>query len=478
MRYAASPQNAGCKITMLLYQWHELWRAGLAPYTYFADAGAKMYSAADSWLTTVPGAQRTAAAFELMYRLGKDYEKPEFGIHQVEVDGVAVPVVERVALEKPFCRLLRFKRFTDDEDRLRDLKDDPTVLLVAPLSGHHATLLRDTVRTLLADHKVYITDWTDARMVSSAAGPFHLDDYVGYVQDFIRHVGTDNLHVVSVCQPTVPVLAAVSMMAARGEPVPRSMTMMGGPIDTRESPTAVNNLATRQPLWWFEGNVIHTVPANYPGAGRRVYPGFLQHLGFVAMNPERHSTSHWDFYQDLVKGDLDSAESHRRFYDEYNAVLDMPAEYYLDTIRTVFQQHLLPRGLWDVAGERVDPSKITDSALLTIEGELDDISGSGQTRAAHKLCTGIPQADRQHYTVPGAGHYGIFSGRRWRTQVYPRVREFIAAHDRKAAPAAPAAKQARPAGKPAVKKPPARKAVVATKAAMPKKRRVAKKAVR
>ena len=430
---------------MLLYQWHELWRAGLAPCTYFADAGAKMYSAQDSWLSSLPGSERAAAAFELMYRLGKEYEKPEFGIHQVEVDGVAVPVVERVALDKPFCRLLRFKRFTDDEDKLRDLKDDPTVLVVAPLSGHHATLLRDTVRTLLADHKVYITDWTDARMVPVETGPFHLDDYVAYVQEFIRHIGADKLHVISVCQPTVPVLAAISLMAARGEPVPRSMTMMGGPIDTRESPTAVNNLATRQPLWWFENNVIHNVPANYPGVGRRVYPGFLQHMGFVAMNPERHGMSHWDFYQDLLKGDLSSAESHRKFYDEYNAVLDMPAEYYLDTIRTVFQDHLLPRGLWDVAGERVTPSKIRDCALFTIEGELDDISGQGQTRAAHKLCTGIPERDRKHLTVEGAGHYGIFSGRRWRTQVYPQVREFIAAHAGK--PVAKEASTRKPARK-------------------------------
>jgi poly(3-hydroxybutyrate) depolymerase len=387
-----------------------------------------MYGAPDRWLSALPGAQRTAAAFELMYRLGKDYEKPQFGIHQIEVQGLSIPVVERVALEKPFCRLLRFKRYHDQADGLAGMKDDPVVLVVAPLSGHHATLLRDTVRTLLADHKVYITDWTDARMVPAEAGPFHLDDYVAYVQEFIRHIGAQRLHVVSVCQPTVPVLAAVSLMAARGEPVPRSLTMMGGPIDTRESPTSVNNLATRQPLWWFEHNVIHTVPVNYPGRGRRVYPGFLQHMGFVAMNPERHQTSHWDFYQDLLKGDLESAESHRTFYDEYNAVLDMPAEYYLDTIRTVFQEHLLPRGLWDVDGQRVDPSAIRDCALLTVEGELDDISGQGQTRAAHQLCTGIPQSEQEHYTVPGAGHYGIFSGRRWRTQVYPKVRDFIAAH--------------------------------------------------
>jgi len=429
---------------MVLYPLHELWRTGLAPLAYWADANARIYSAQDSWLSALPGSQRTAAGFELMYRLGKDYEKPEFGIHQIDVEGHPIPVVERVELEKPFCRLLRFKRYHDQADGLARMKDDPVVLVVAPLSGHHATLLRDTVRTLLPDHKVYITDWTDARMVATDAGAFHLDDYVVYVQDFIRHIGTDNLHVISVCQPTVPVLAAISLMAARGEPLPKSMTMMGGPIDARRSPTAVDNLATRQPLWWFENSVIHTVPANYPGVGRRVYPGFLQHMGFVAMNPERHGLSHWDFYQDLIKGDLSSAESHRKFYDEYNAVLDMPAEYYLDTIRTVFQEHLLPRGLWDVAGERVDPSKIRDCALLTIEGELDDISGQGQTRAAHDLCTGIPAQNRKHITAEGAGHYGIFSGRRWRTQIYPQVREFIAAQAGKNATPARTANKARP----------------------------------
>ena len=457
---------------MLLYQWHELWRAGLAPYTYFADAGAKMYSAADSWLTAVPGAQRTAAAFELMYRLGKDYEKPEFGIHQIEVEGLAIPVVERVALEKPFCRLLRFKRYHDQADGLARMKDDPTVLVVAPLSGHHSTLLRDTVRTLLADHKVYITDWTDARMVPTAEGQFGLDDYVAYIEEFIRHIGTDNLHVISVCQPTVPVLAAISLMAGRGESLPRSMVMMGGPIDPRESPTSVNNLATRQPLSWFENNVIHPVPANYPGSGRQVYPGFLQHLGFVAMNPERHATSHWDFYQDLLRGDLEDAQSHRKFYDEYNAVLDMPARYYLDTIQKVFQEFLLPRGLWDVAGERVDPSKIRDCALFTIEGELDDISGAGQTRAAHKLCTGIAAEDQKHLTAEGAGHYGIFSGRRWRTQVYPQVKAFIAAHAGSNPPVVAATSGAMPARKPAAR------ASVATKATVAKPQRLAKKSTR
>lgn len=440
---------------MLFYQMHELGRAWMAPMTYWADANARMFSAPGSWLSGLPHAQRAAAGYELLYRIGKDYEKPKFGIHSVTGNGrdgseITYPVVEREVLRTPFCRLLRFKRFSDEADGIVDLKDDPPVLVVAPLSGHHSTLLRDTVKTLLRDHKVYITDWVDARMVPKDAGAFTLDDYVATIQDFIRHIGADALHVISVCQPTVPVLAAVSLMAARGETTPRSLVMMGGPIDTRESPTAVNNLATEKPIGWFEQNLIHTVPANYPGRGRRVYPGFLQHLGFLAMNPERHVMSHWDFYRDLLKGDLDDADAHRRFYDEYNAVLDMPAEYYLDTVRTVFQEHLLPRGLWDVAGERVTPSAIRGTALMTIEGELDDISGLGQTRAAHKLCTGIPESHRVHLTAQGAGHYGIFSGRRWRDQVYPQVRDFIAKYAAPEAPAkavAKAASSAKPAAR-------------------------------
>ena len=392
---------------MLLYQMHEFGRAWMAPVTYWAEAGAKMFGANGGWPSNIPGANRLAAGYELLYRIGKDYEKPEFGIHRIEVDGRQHPVIEREVLRKPFCRLLRFKRYADDAGNITEMKGQPPVLVVAPLSGHHATLLRDTVRTLLRDHKVYVTDWVDARMVPASEGPFHLDDYVRYIEEFIRTIGADDLHVISVCQPTVPVLAAVSLMAARGEATPRSLVMMGGPIDTRESPTQVNDLAVDRPLWWFEANLVHPVPANYPGHGRRVYPGFLQHGGFVAMNPERHAQSHWDFYQ-------------------YNAVLDMPAEYYLDTVRIVFKEHLLPRGLWEVGGERVDPAAITGTALLTIEGELDDISGQGQTRAAHALCSGVDDEHREHITVEGAGHYGIFSGRRWRRQVYPQVRDFIA----------------------------------------------------
>jgi poly(3-hydroxybutyrate) depolymerase len=409
----------------VLYQLYELNRALFSPATHLAQAGARMFSAPGSWLAQLPGAARVAAGYELLYRLGKDYEKPEFGIDAVDVGGAKVPVVEKVVIEKPFCRLVRFKRHSDQADVIAALKRDPVVLVVAPLSGHHATLLRETVRALLAHHKVYITDWLDARTVPLEKGPFTLEDYVRYLQQFIRHIGAERLHMIAVCQPTVPVLAAVSLMASAGEPQPRSLTMMGGPIDPRKSPTQVNNLASTKSLAWFETNVIHSVPSNYPGRGRRVYPGFLQHAGFMAMNPIMHLSSHWDFYQHLVQGDLDDAEAHRRFYDEYNAVLDVPAEYYLDCIRIVFQQHLLPRGLWYVGGDRVAPEAISGSSLMTIEGELDDISGPGQTLAAHDLCTGIPADRRRHLTVGGAGHYGIFSGRRWRERVYPQVRQFI-----------------------------------------------------
>lgn len=412
-------------MTMMLYQLHEFNRALLNPLMTFSESGARMFSSKESWLSKLPGAPRVAANYELLYRLGKDYEKPLFNIHSVEAHGNTVPIVEQTALAKPFCNLIRFKRYSDEIATLQELKQDPVVLVVAPLSGHHSTLLRDTVRTLLQDHKVYITDWVDARMVPTEDGPFHLDDYIAYIQEFIRHIGAKDLHVISVCQPTVPVLAAISLMASAGEVTPRTMTMMGGPIDTRKNPTKVNDLATTQPIEWFQSNVINLVPQNYPGKGRSVYPGFLQHAGFVAMNPSRHFQSHWDFYQDLLRGDLEDADAHREFYNEYNAVLDMPAEYYLDTVKTVFQEHALPCGTWKVKNKLVKPQDIKRTALFTIEGELDDISGLGQTEAAHDLCKGIRAADRKHLTVKGAGHYGIFSGRRWRQNVYPEVSSFI-----------------------------------------------------
>ena len=426
----------------MLYQLFETQRALMSPFSEFASASAKLYSHPLSPFAHSPMSQRVSAGLDLMHRLAKDYEKPEFGIRGVEVDGVEVAVQELVPVVKPFCRLLRFKRYTDDLAVLAKMKDQPTVLVVAPLSGHHSTLLRDTVRQLLKDHKVFITDWTDARMVPLAQGAFHLDDYIAYVQEFIRHVGPE-AHVISVCQPTVPVLAAISLMASNGETTPRSMTMMGGPIDARKSPTAVNNLAMNRSFSWFETNVIYRVPTNFPGAGRAVYPGFLQHTGFVAMNPDRHLTSHYDYFLDLVRGDDDGADSHRQFYDEYNAVLDMPAEYYLDTIKTVFQDFALVNGTWEVKGQLVRPQDIKGTALLTVEGELDDISGAGQTRAAHELCSGIAAEHQYHYDAVGAGHYGIFSGRRWREKVYPEVLAFIAKYDQGTTAPAPARKTPR-----------------------------------
>jgi len=421
----------------MLYQIFEAQRSLMEPFADFAQAASKLYSNPMSPLGQNNVSQRVSAGYDLLYRLGKDYEKPEFGITSVDVDGVDIAIHERIEVDKAFCELRRFKRFSDDAATLNKLKGQPVVLIVAPLSGHYATLLRDTVKTMLKDHKVYITDWKNARLVPLSEGEFHLDDYVNYVQEFVRylqgHYG--NCHIMSVCQPTVPVLAAVSLMASRGETLPLSMTMMGGPIDATKSPTAVNNLAMNKSHSWFENNVIFRVPSNFPGAGRRVYPGFLQHTGFVAMNPDRHLKSHYDYFKDLIKGDNSSAESHRQFYDEYNAVLDMDADYYLETINTVFQEFKLVRGTWEVkneAGESelVRPQDIRNTALLTVEGELDDISGSGQTEAAHGLCTGIVREVRDHLEVKGAGHYGIFSGRRWREVVYPHVKSFILEHNK------------------------------------------------
>ncbi len=408
----------------MLYQWHELQRALLNPLSSWAQASANFYSHPSSPFSYSPLSRRIAASFELLYRLGKTYEKPEWELETTEVDGKKVAVELEVEVDRPFCKLLHFKR---DLSAARNAKD-PRVLVFAPLSGHHATLLRDTVRMLMRDHDVWVTDWVDARQVPLSAGPFNLDEYIEYAKGFIRHLGP-SVHLISVCQPTVPVLAAVSLLAsAKDAHQPRSMTMMGGPIDTRIGQTEVNALAMRKPLSWFENNVIYSVPAQYPGYLRKVYPGFLQHAGFIAMNPDRHAQSHYDYYLDLVKGDLDDVEAHRKFYDEYNAVLDLPAEYYLQTIKVVFQDYLLPRGEWVVRGHAVRPQDIKTVALMTVEGELDDISGPGQTQAAHRLCTGIPKERQFDFVVDGAGHYGIFSGRRWREIVYPKIREFIKTH--------------------------------------------------
>ncbi len=387
-----------------------------------------MFANPISPLAYTPYSQRIAAGYELIYRLGKDYEKPEFNIDQTQIGEQSVAIVEENTLLKPFCKLINFKKSAVTSKLETKIKQQRKVLIVAPLSGHHATLLRDTVKSLLPHYDVYITDWIDARMVPLSAGPFHLHDYIYYVQEFIRHLGSD-LHVISVCQPTVPVLAAIALMASDNDPaLPKTMTMMGGPIDATKSPTQVNTLATEKKYSWFENSVIYNVPANYPGFGRKVYPGFLQHTGFVAMNPDRHAQSHWDFYQHLVQGDDESAEQHRKFYNEYNAVLDLPAEYYLETIKTVFQEFRLPRGTWEVEGKLVKPQDIKTVALFTVEGELDDISGAGQTQAAHDLCSNIPDSMKQDFVAPGCGHYGIFSGRKWRELVCPKVIDFIEKH--------------------------------------------------
>ncbi|MBJ7379808.1 MAG: polyhydroxyalkanoate depolymerase [Polynucleobacter sp.] len=409
----------------MLYQIYDFQKALLQPLTSWARATSETLLNVTNPISLIPGSERIAASFELLHRLGKEYKKTEFGIRSINAYGSDVVVQEKVLLEKPFCKLIHFKRFADDIDVIKSMQQDPKVLIVAPLSGHHSTLLRDTVTTMLQDHQVYITDWTDARMVPKDQGEFSLDEYVHYIEDFIRLIGAEDLHVISVCQPTVPVLGAVSLMASRGEATPKSMIMMGGPIDARNSPTQVNSLATNKSIEWFESHTIYNVPPPYPGAGRRVYPGFLQHLGFIAMNPSNHMQSHWDYFQNLVRGDELDAKAHIRFYDEYNAVLDMDANYYLQTIKTVFKDHALPNGTWEVSGELVKPESIKHTRLLTVEGELDDISGSGQTRAAHKLCAGIPDENKAHYEASGAGHYGIFSGRRWRKQVYPRIQAFI-----------------------------------------------------
>lgn len=411
----------------MLYQVREAQRAFLNPLSDWAEAMSKLYANPYSLYSYSPFAPRVAAGFELLYRLGKEYEKPQWGLESTLIDGQVVPVIERVESAKPFCRLLNFERQLPES--LASRAADPTVLVFAPLSGHHATLLRDTVRSLLPDHNVFVTDWIDARMVPVSDGPFHLHDYVAYCIEFIRHLGPD-VHLISVCQPTVPVMAAVSVMSTLDDPkLPRSMTMMGGPIDPRNSPTQVNTLAVEKPYGWFERNVIHRVPAKYPGSGRRVYPGFLQHAGFVAMNPDRHAESHWDFYMHLVRGDDEDAESHRNFYDEYNAVLDLPAEYYLETIRIVFQEFRLPLGTWEIEFEgrtvRVAPEDIRKVPLFTIEGELDDISGVGQTSAALTLCRNLPDGMKRQLIAKGAGHYGIFSGRRWRQLICPQIRSFI-----------------------------------------------------
>jgi len=401
-----------------LYAWQQ---TALAPLRLAAVAGQHFFSASTFPFVETRTARTIAAACEMVERSTRSYGKPPFGIDVVEIGGRTVPVTEEIVAGNAFGSLLRFKR--------EGAERDPRVLLVAPLSGHYATLLRGTVAALLPGHDVHITDWHDAKSIPAAAGSFDLDDYIDQIISYLHALGPGT-HVIAVCQPSVPVLAAASLMAAAKDKCrPRSLILMGGPIDTRINPTKVNKFAARHPLSWFKNAVVSRVPYGYPGFGRQVYPGFLQLSGFMSMNMDRHLGAHLRMFEHLVRGDGESAEAHRRFYDEYMSVMDLTAEFYLQTVELVFQKHVLPKGEWISRNRKIEPAAIRDIGLLTIEGELDDISAPGQTLAAQDLCRSIPPSKREHVLAQGVGHYGIFNGRRWRERIAPRVATFIARHD-------------------------------------------------
>jgi poly(3-hydroxybutyrate) depolymerase len=408
-------------LTTLMYWMYEMAHASLNPARAIMGATKILFqNPLNPWSHTQFG-KSIAAACELFERTARRYGKPEWDLHDTEVNGIRTPVEVRTIWEKPFCRLLNFDRkFT------RSLRHpQPRVLIVAPMSGHYATLLRGTVEAFLPTHEVYITDWSDARMVPLSDGRFDLDDYIDYVIEMLHALG-GNMHIIAVCQPSVPVLAAVSLMEAARDPfTPISMTLMGGLIDTRRNPTGVNKLAEERGIEWFRSHVITKVPFPHPGVGRAVYPGFLQLNGFISMNLDRHMDAHKDLFRNLVKGDGDLVDKHRDFYDEYLAVMDLAAEYYLQTVETVFVRHALPKGEMTHRGRLVDPSKIARVALMTVEGENDDISGLGQTEATHALCTSIPNHRRIHYVQKGVGHYGVFNGSRFRSEIVPRIHDFM-----------------------------------------------------
>jgi len=416
----------------MLYSFVEMSRAAMMPWRMAANATRRALRSPLNPAGDTLAGRTTAAAADLFESLTRYYGKPEWGVSPAAVNGQPVAVEIETVWSKPFCNLLHFRRDAAALARARGVKpgapSDPKVLFVAPMSGHHATLLRGTVEAFLPDFEVYITDWLDARRVPLADGRFDLDAYVVYVREMISALG-ENVHVVAVCQPGPPVLAAVALMAEDNDPArPASMTYMGSPIDTRKSPTTPNKLAEERPFDWFRDNLIHTVPAMYPGALRRVYPGFLQLSGFINMNYDRHVDAHFNFFNHLVEGDGDSADRHRRFYDEYLSVMDLTEEFYLQTISDVFQEHRLATGRMSVRGRKVRPETITDVALMTVEGENDDISGIGQTQAAHDLCAGLPAALQTDYIQPGVGHYGVFNGRRFREEIAPRMKAFMAEH--------------------------------------------------
>jgi poly(3-hydroxybutyrate) depolymerase len=403
--YAATPMRIAARMT------RDFWGSSANPLSQ-TGFGRNIFASAD-----------------LFANVTRRYGKPKWNIPDVEIDGHSVRVRPVVEWSSPWCRLIHFARDRSDLRRAGKTGFDPTVLIVAPLSGHYATLLKGTVEAFLPDHEVYITDWANAREVPLLEGRFDFHDYIDHVRTMLTAVGP-RAHVVAVCQPGPPVLAAATLMAEDGDEArPASMTFMGSPIDARLAPTATNKLAAERPFTWFQSNMIHTVPLPYPGALRRVYPGFVQLYSFLSMNAERHQQAHRQYFEDLLKGADEEAAKHLEFYDEYLSVLDLTEEFYLQTIDIVFQQHLLPRGLLEHRGRKVRPEIITDIALLTVEGENDDISGIGQTQAAHAVCSGLSPAMREDYVQPKVGHYGVFHGRRFREEIYPRIRRFIAAHD-------------------------------------------------
>ena len=403
------------------YLGYELAHAFISPLRVWSNALRLGLDNPFSPFSLNPFAKSLSAGLEVFEGLTKRYSKPAFAITETSINGLKVGVTEERVVSKPFCDLIHFKR----DPEATSIRNDPKVLLIAPMSGHYATLLRGTVNSMVPEHEVYITDWKDARQVPLADGRFALADFVDYIIDFVQHLGP-NTHVMAVCQPAVPALAATALMAQRGMAVqPASLTLMGGPIDTRRNPTDVNKLAMAKSIGWFERNVVSVVPFPQAGFMRRVYPGFIQLSGFMQMNLERHQTAHWGLFEHLISGDCDSVKQHRAFYDEYLAVMDLSADFYLQTVKAVFQTHDLPNKQYMHRGQLVDCSAIRNTALMTIEGEKDDICGVGQTEAAHDLCPNIRADEHFHYLQLGVGHYGVFNGTRYRTEIQPRIREMI-----------------------------------------------------
>jgi poly(3-hydroxybutyrate) depolymerase len=422
---AAYSGEGSAFMTTPMYWLYEMGHAALDPSRAFADATKLFFKNPVNPLSHTTYGKSIAAAMELFERTTRVYDRPDWRIEETLVGGERVPVRINTVWERPFCRLLHFERIFKHVPR----RPQPKILLVAPMSGHYATLLRGTVEAFLPNHDVYITDWRNARSVPVAEGRFDLDDYIDYVISML-HMLEGDAHVVAVCQPSVPVLAAVALMEADSDPyVPHSMTLMGGPIDTRVNSTSVNTLAMSKGIDWFRAHVITKVPFPHPGVMRDVYPGFLQLSGFMSMNLDRHMEAHRDLFRHLVKGDGDSAMKHKEFYDEYLAVMDLSAEFYLQTVETVFIEHALPKGEMMHRGRLIDPGKIRRVALMTVEGEHDDISGVGQTEATHKLCPNIPAEDKVHYLQLGVGHYGVFNGSRFRSEIQPRIADFVLTHD-------------------------------------------------